>query len=130
MNYCSIEDAWGTSNNIGKHFTKYMENKNSCSPEIEPNKQYSQSCESNVENKIVENFIEIDTCDNFILHMKKCKTCYNRMKNQFISNHNKPRILDNINSIVDEHRESIVLVLIGISILLFFNLINNMTKNK
>jgi hypothetical protein len=124
MNYCSIEDAWGSSNNIGKHFTKYMEEKNSCSPQLEPDKQVPA----------IEHFrddnIEIDTCDNFILHIKKCKTCYNRIKNQFISNHNKPRILDNINSIVDEHRESIVLVLIGISILLFFNLINNMTKSK
>jgi hypothetical protein len=131
MNYCSIEDAWGKVNYMSNQYKEYMSN---TTPEVstkqtEEPKQYQHSYNRNSENKtrrrpqiIYENF---DGCDNFINHIKTCKTCYNKTKNHF-----KPHIIEGFQELVDCNRDTIVLVLVGISILLFFNLLNNLTTNN
>lgn len=134
MNYCSIEDAWGSGNYASNQIKEYMSNtgfdntgfsnnepvkidnpsKSNCYPSPKTN----QGVKTN--NKINE----LNDCDLFILHVQNCKKCYNKMRNQF-----KPQLIEKFQNIIDENRDSIVLILIGISILLFFNLINNITKN-
>ena len=47
------------------------------------------------------------------------------MRNQF-----RPHLIENFQDMIDDNRDTIVLILIGISILLFFNLINNITGSK
>jgi len=58
-----------------------------------------------------------------MLHVKSCRKCYNKMRNQF-----KPHIIEKFQCLIDDNRDTIVIILAGISILLFFNLINNITK--
>ena len=91
MNYCSIEDAWGESN------------------EFQEKKQNQSN---------IETFKNIDQCEIFITHIKKCNKCYNKMKYQF-----EPKLIKNIQQIIDENKDNVVLILIAIFILLFFNLI-------
>jgi uncharacterized membrane protein YraQ (UPF0718 family) len=103
MNYCSIEDAWGKDNK-----------------KIEPfgNKKKESTI------KIIDmNKHTHGNCTDFIIHIRKCKTCYNKVKNQF-----KSKIIHYIQELIEENKDTIVLILMGISILLFFNLINNITK--
>jgi hypothetical protein len=64
------------------------------------------------------------SCDNFIAHISHCKKCYEKMKNQF-----RPHLIENFQEMIDTNRDTIVLILIGISILLFINLINNITRH-
>ena len=45
-------------------------------------------------------------------------------------NYFRPKLIENFQDIIEDNRDTIVLILIGISILLFFNLINNMTKSN
>jgi hypothetical protein len=40
----------------------------------------------------------------------------------------KPKIIEKMNDIIEDNKDIIVLILIGLSILLFFNMINNITK--
>jgi hypothetical protein len=132
MNYCSIEDAWGI-NCASNQYKEYIDN-NTNNLNIEHfsetkvdkvKKDNSKSYNSN--NRINNSNNKIDesyNCDSFMLHFKNCKKCYNKMKNQF-----KPKIIENFQEIIDKNRDTIVLILIGISILLFFNLINNITRN-
>jgi len=137
MNYCSIEDAWGTinyasnqykeyvnnnlENNI-EHFDKNLDSDPSQTTLIKQPKEKLNKMVNiyNLDNKIDE----LNNCDSFILHTRNCRKCYNRMKNQF-----KPQLIENFQDMIEENRDTIVLILIGISILLFFNLINNITKN-
>jgi hypothetical protein len=142
MNYCSIEDAWGSSNCASKQFKEYMTNVSSTNDkpninleqkieiekvyEIEPKKEViKKSKKDKVITYDFDNRLdELNNCDSFIIHVRNCRKCYNRMKNQF-----KPQLIENFQGIIEDNRDTIVLILIGISILLFFNLINNITKN-
>lgn len=137
MNYCSIEDAWGTINCASNQFKEYMvktSSDNKVHNDLDTNiEHFTEPKPEKIKNKIKENIRvydldnridELNNCDSFILHIRNCRKCYNRMKNQF-----KPQLIENFQGIIDENRDTIVLILIGISILLFFNLINNVTKN-
>jgi len=152
MNYCSIEDAWGTTNCASKQFKEYMANISSDDDkpnlnidktiehfsDIEPKKEVVIKEKNNrlqryhmgqnldkVKTFDFDNGIdELVNCNDFLIHVRNCRKCYNKMKNQF-----KPQIIENFQEIINENRDTIVLILIGISILLFFNLINNITKN-
>jgi len=144
MNYCSIEDAWGSRcNSMSNQIDKYINERNpapkksedmvNLETEIEQfeSVQLKPSKKSKTINRIKQvdsyddHHIEINSCDDFVLHVKSCRKCYNRMKNQF-----KPQLIENFQDIIDGNRDTIVLILIGISILLFFNLINNITSSK
>ena len=151
MNYCSIEEAWGSRcNSISNQLDNYINQRNPApkkneelvqfereietfEPEIETIEpvQFHLPKKSKTINKIKQvdsyddHHIEINSCDDFVLHIKSCRRCYNRMRNQF-----RPQLVENFQDIVNDNRDTIVLILIGISILLFFNLINNITSSK
>jgi hypothetical protein len=138
MNYCSIEDAWGT-NNFTNNFTNdhfkdckindNCVNQNNMNTDIKPNIEQFYDIKTEKNEGVVREKIydfdntnnELNNCESFILHVRNCRKCYNIIKNQ-----HKPQIIEKI---IDENRDTIVLILIGIFILLFFNLINNITKN-
>lgn len=130
MNYCSLEDAWGRSNIPSNQFNQYMDNKFSEteSKSCKTNKKVEHFNETKKSPKRMINYYDDDYeeaygCDNFFNHIKNCRRCYNRVKNQV-----KPHILENFQEMVDGNKDTIVLILVGIFILLFFNLINNITK--
>lgn len=107
MLYASIDEVWGRTyqeNNINNYKKKNI---------IE---EFTESI------KEEKNLSEID-CKKILKHIKKCPKCYKKLSNKF-----RPKILHLLHDIVDEYREVIVLILIGIFIMLFFNLLNNITK--
>jgi len=126
MHYCSLEDAWG-SNNISDKYTEYMTNINS--NENNENNENMTNNNSN-ENMTNNNEIKIDyhnnnlMCNDIFLHIKNCEKCQNKLRDEY-----RPKILYSIKKIIDNNNDIIILIIIGISILLFFNLINNLTKN-
>ncbi len=148
MNYCSLEDAWGGKcNQISNQYKNYMVEKKYTEPEPAENSKTGLSVESfnNTHNTpspttqtrpnyqpsktLTKNddhhLDELYDCDSFITHIRNCRKCHNKMRNYF-----RPKLVENFQDIIDDNRDTIVLILIGISILLFFNLINNMTKSN
>jgi len=125
LTYCLLDEAWGYK---PQNESRYTTNQ-SCSTDLENSKEHSK--ESNNQSKkqsteTIEHFesdIMFD-CEAVMEHLKKCKKCYNR-----ISMLHRPMILDNFRDIINDNKDLIVLILIGISIVLFFNLINNLTKD-
>ena len=73
--------------------------------------------------KYEEHMGNISDCDSFLNHIKVCDKCSRRMREYFRS-----KVLDKLQELVENNKDTIVLILIGISILLIFNLINNLTK--
>jgi hypothetical protein len=110
MNYCLLEDAWGGHNHITKQYKEYN------------NSIKQDTVEHFEEPKIKYNYAR--SCDDFFNHINNCKTCSNRLREKY-----KSKVLNNIQDIINNNKESIVLILMGIFILLFFNLIYNLTKN-
>lgn len=139
MNYCSLEDAWGKTNHMSNQYKEYMSNKSDQPKYIPESKKIPKDFEkfnnvqkkdiknnrSNINYKNPEHFNNIYNCNDFFKHIKTCKTCYNKTKQHF-----KPKILENFQDSIECNKDTIVIILIGISILLFFNLLNNLTTNK
>ena len=69
------------------------------------------------------NLFNIEDCAQFIEHISTCKECRRKMRNHF-----KPKIIEKMTDMIEDHKDIIVLILIGLSILLFLNMINNITK--
>jgi hypothetical protein len=122
MNYCSIQDAWGSSN-ISNNFNKYIENKSVTQSNNKPN-EYPKPNENPkpISTNNIEHFHEYN-CNDFFLHLQKCKKC--QMK---IFNNNKT-ILSHLYTLSQDNKDFIILGLIVLFVLLFINLVNNLTKN-
>ena len=137
MNYCSIEDAWGRGNCMSKQIREYMTDNNytESSKEKEPDDKpiplpdINYKVHSKIINDKEEHHIEIEQCGDIVIHIKKCPKCYHRLREHFRPQF-KSQILEKFQNIVDENKDIIVMVLVGIFIMMFFNLVNNITSSK
>ena len=119
MNYCSIQDAWGQNNYITNQYNKYNDRYNvSDNPK---NTLEKFSTNQNPKNHLKN----ISNCDNFFSHLNKCKKCQRLIRNKY-----RPKILKYFSNILDANKDIVVLILVGICIMLFFNLVNSVTKNE
>jgi uncharacterized membrane protein YraQ (UPF0718 family) len=110
MNYCTIQDAWGIQiEKFTNNDTKKIENENNTN-------YFNYDTEE-------ENY-DTCNCDILLNHIKKCPKCYNKIKNYF-----KPKIIQYYYNIIEDNKDIITLILIGLFILLFYKLINNLTKS-
>jgi len=124
MNYCTIQEAWG-KNNISNNFTEYMSN--TTIEGFTNNNNNNNDNDNNNDIKYDINYENNDcdiNCEKIILHLKKCKKCRNKIKKYLKSNIN-----DFISTLIEENKDIIILILVTIFILLFINLINNITKS-
>ena len=110
MNYCSIQDAWG-SNFISDQYKSFNKPEKKIETFSNPDKE-----------QIHFNY----TCDNFIEHLKNCKTCKNKIYKTFNTNN----IVEKFTTTVDNNRDVIVLILIAISFMVFMNLLNSFNDKK
>lgn len=113
MNYCSIQDAWG-SNFISDQYKSF--NKPPTKTETFTNTQEKFNFDYN--------------CDNFFDHIKNCHNCKNKMYKIFNTNNEliPNKLIEKFTNTIDTNRDIIVLILIGISVMVFMNLINNFDK--
>ena len=142
MNYCSIQDAWGNCNRYSKQYKKYMndteENEDSPAPKcykkggcpIKNIEQFGDTDTEKKENHSInydEHMDELSDCDKFLVHIKNCRQCNQKARNYFKPQFNS-HILENFQNLIETNKDTLVLILIGISILLIFNMIQNLTK--
>jgi alkyl hydroperoxide reductase subunit AhpC len=131
MNYCSLQDAWGNSDYISNQFKDYMKpstNESFGNVEKPDTDKKTIDIETKVDKQKMKFYdTDVDTielsCDTVFEHLKHCKKCYKRFRNMM-----KPHLLDNVGNLIQDNKDIIVIILIGISIMLFFNLVNNITK--
>jgi len=110
MNFCSIQDAWGQNYNYGRPLEKFTSD--------EPNNNLETSKTN--ENHSNEIYLNEYNCNSFLNHLNKCNKCHKIMRERY-----RPQILVSLLNIIEEYKDIIVLILIGISIMLFFNLIKS-----
>lgn len=135
MQYCLLDEAWSSPDKITNQYKNHMISNQSCD-NITLNKE--PSVKNNIM-KPIEKFTQdddddefsvqykkesnISDCERLLHHIKNCKECSSKLRIN-----NRPMILDNISELVNDNRDVIVLILMGMFIMLFFNLINNITK--
>lgn len=124
MNYCTIQEAWGQGNYISNQL------KNESNIEKKPIENFENS-ENNIikkrdsfKNSHKNNRSDKFNCNNFFAHIKTCRQCQIKMRNEF-----RPKILENFEDIIQTNRDIIVLILVGICLMLFFNLLTNATSS-
>ena len=119
MNYCSIQEAWGQNDYITNQYKKYN---NRYNVYVDPRKTLEKfSPDENPK----EHIKKINNCNDFLSHLSKCKTCQQMIQNKY-----RPKILENFSEILDTNKDIVVLILVGVCIMLFFNLVNSVTKNE
>jgi len=124
MNYCSIEDAWKNTDYISDQF-KFYENTNDKKNIIENFEPENKTNENNYKNNNqINNNTQISpnicvfTCDDFWSHLNTCKTCRMKVRDRFSS-----KLIEHIQNIVLDNKDNILLILIAMFILVFFNLL-------
>tara|TARA_B110000971_G_C19997936_1_gene495267 strand:+ start:49 stop:423 length:375 start_codon:yes stop_codon:yes gene_type:complete len=118
MNYCSIEDAWKNTDFISDQFKIYenpYEKKN-----IIENFESNDFQKVNYEAPTLEvpKHVCTFTCDNFWEHLNTCQACRMKIRQRFSS-----KIVENIQNIILDNKDNVLLVLIIMFILIFFNLL-------
>jgi len=127
MNYCSLKDAWSSNAYISNQFKEYM-NPYTIEKNIEnftdlDDKTPNLNDKQHIARDNTEGQCTSIKCDDIINHLKKCKKCNRKVKGFM-----KTNIICNLEDIINNNKDTIIMILIGISIILFFNLINNITK--
>lgn len=127
MNYCSIQDAWGQENYISKQYKNFDQN-------IQKTHEVEKPI---IQKKYIEKFSKVKLskpslkpnkqgyCNEFVNHLKTCRSCQLKMREQF-----RPKILENFEDIIQTNRDIIVLILVGICFMLFFNLLTSATTSQ
>jgi hypothetical protein len=125
MNYCSIQEAWGHNNYISKEYNNFEKPLEKNIIQRKPVIQ-KKTIEKFSNNKIKNiNTNKQMYCNDFINHLKTCRSCQIKLRDQF-----RPKILENFEDIIQTNRDIIVLVLVGICIMLFFNILTSTVKEK
>ena len=119
MNYCSLKDAWSNNTYISKQFNDYM---NPYLVEKEMPSTIEHFADVNP-TKIKSKECSDINCDDIINHLKKCKKCSKKVKSLL-----KSKVLFNLEDLINDNKDTIILVLIGIMIILFLNLVNNILR--
>lgn len=139
MNYCTIQEAWGKENyisnqlnisqcNIEKKPIEKFENNIPVQKQILKEKFSNNKKIKNPNNHINQNNQNNHNnlnCNNFVNHLKTCRSCQNKMRNQF-----RPKILENFEDMIQTNRDIIVLILIGLCIMIFLNMVSNINSDN
>lgn len=133
MNYCLLEDAWSdykndqttnndqTTHNDQSNYSNHL-NDDKIIEHFDINYDIAGNLTTNVikpiEKHIRGDHMNIYTCDDFIKHLGSCKNCRMRLQKNVSS-----RILTSLKNIILNNKDTIVLLLIILFMIVFINLI-------
>jgi len=129
MNYCTIQEAWGQGNYISNQYKIHDNNRpNMQKKSIENSENNIIKIKEPFENSYKNNKNHKNNklnCNTFFTHIENCRQCQIKMRDHF-----KPKILENFEDIIQTNRDIIVLILIGLCFMIFFNMISNITSDN
>ena len=124
MNYCSIEDAWGNNDNITNNFKKYdnkvIEKFENTNDKLE---NISEGHTNTYETQKINKPTIAYSCNDFFDHLDHCPVCRQKMRDRYSS-----KLIEKIQNLINDNKDSIVLVLLALFILIFFNLLISIFK--
>jgi len=124
MQYCSLNEAW-KSDKMSTQYKQYNTNKKPLEIKFPTNiETFSEPTPVKKQDKV--------TCDRVMKHILRCKKCQRKMKEKFgkQTRSNIISLFDSLQNILDEYKDMIVLVLVGLFIIIAFNMISNKGKSE
>ena len=113
MYYCDLKEAWG-ENNISKFFHKDSPEAKCANKKEEPVKKIEHFSEE----KVAKREMKTDFCLEFLDHIETCPYCRAKIRARY-----RVKVLETLKETVEDYREIIVLILIGMSMMVFLNLV-------
>jgi hypothetical protein len=142
MNYCTIEDAWKSSDHLTEQFSFYkkktIENfeipEEKVQQDMNMNMNMNRQVTNNTNNTNNREFSEQDSlnnkqnkndyldsvfiCNDFWDHLNKCPSCRNKMREKFSSN-----VMEKFGNVIIDNKDTILIFLICLFALIFCNLL-------
>lgn len=147
MNYCTIEDAWKSSDYLTDQFSFYkkktIENFEIPEEKVQDTNNKNVNTNMNKTNHQTNNKTNHETnhetnnktnheaftnsndhldnvfiCNDFWDHLNNCSSCRNKMRNRFSSN-----VMNKVENIVVDNKDTILIFLICLFALIFCNLL-------
>lgn len=145
MNYCTIEDAWKSSDHLTEQFSFYKKktienfeiqeekvqqntninsqvtNNNTNNRQVTTNTNTNNSNEQDYINNKQDKNDYLDSvfiCNDFWDHLNKCSSCRNKMRQRFSSN-----VMEKFENVVIDNKDTILIFLICLFALIFCNLL-------
>ena len=148
MNYCTIEDAWKSSDHLTEQFSFYkkktIENFEIQEEKVQQNtninsqvtntnnrqvtsnnRQVTNTNTNNNEQDSINNkqnkndyLDSVFICNDFWDHLNKCSSCRNKMRQRFSSN-----VMEKFENVVIDNKDTILIFLICLFALIFCNLL-------
>ena len=117
MMYCNLEEAWGD-----RHISRYYQPPSH--QIIKPTKQIEAFTVESPEADTSSSSIECKKLNKKMLkHIRNCPKC--RRKLRYIVS---PPIVETIKDAIDSYKDIIILVLLGITIMVFLNLVMSVVR--
>ena len=117
MNYCSLEDAWGKTDYITDQYKKYDKSQIKETFIEKPIEKHMIN-DHGITQKNLYNNHHLYSCDNLINHLNSCPSCRMKMRQQFSS-----KLVDKIQQLIIDNKDTILLILLALFALIFFNLL-------
>ncbi len=129
MNYCTIEDAWKSSDHLTEQFSFYkkktIENFEIQEEKVQPTKIQNINNDTNnntnnkTNNKQSNDYLDsVFICNDFWDHLNKCSSCRNKIRQRFSSN-----VMEKFENVVIDNKDTIIIFLICLFALIFCNLL-------
>jgi|688.fasta_scaffold1712988_1 hypothetical protein len=136
MNYCTIEDAWKSSDHLTEQFSFYkkktienfeiqekVQDTNNTNKQDMNNTNIQEMNNTNIQdmnNKQNKNdyLDSVFICNDFWDHLNKCSSCRNKMRQRFSSN-----VMEKFENVVIDNKDTILIFLICLFALIFCNLL-------
>lgn len=148
MNYCTIEDAWKSSDHLTEQFSFYkkktienfemqeekVQQDVNINTNMNTNTTMNRQVINNTNNKNNREFSEQDSlnnkqnkndyldsvfiCNDFWDHLNKCPSCRNKMREKFSSN-----VMEKFGNVIIDNKDTILIFLICLFALIFCNLL-------
>ena len=136
MNYCSLEDAWKNSDYISDQFKSYdnpYKNNIETFTDVkypvgeneynEPKHQFQYEQKPKKHHVPFNHHNNILSCDDFLDHINTCRICRTKIRERFSS-----KLADRLQNVILDNKDNVLLSLIAVFILIFFNLLISIFK--
>ena len=125
MMYCSLEEAWGKNS-----ISKFYEDKKIAT--LKKDRVIEPFTEESINKETCTTISDCDEQINKIFkHISKCEKCqkklYKKLNKKFGNTNN---LVEKFREIINNNNEIIVVVLLGICILIFLNLVKSLLSSK
>lgn len=132
MQFCTLDEAWGNSKYISENFEDSPINDKPKKKEINKKETFKNVKFADpvmTDESLVETFTETindkQERDKLLRKVLKSKRCRNILRKKF-----RPPLVEKLNNMLEDYKDVIVMILIGFSIIIFFNLVRNLSKSN